>query len=69
MKPNILKSRKFWLAIFDLVVSLALYFTGKYAPIAAEDVKVVIYAIQPVFVALIASIAVEDAAFIKSQNQ
>jgi hypothetical protein len=66
MKPTIFKSRKFWLAVLDLVITLALYFTSKYAPMAAEDVKIVILAIQPVFVTLIAGIAAEDAAALKS---
>ena len=57
------KSRKFWRAILDLLVSLTLFFTAKYlAPEFAEDVKFVIAAIQPVFIMLIAGIAWEDAA-------
>ena len=45
----------------NTVISLILYFTGKYlAPAAADDIKVLIGALQPVFVAVIAGIFVED---------
>ena len=68
MKPNIFKSRKFWLMILDLVLSLALFFGAKYlAPVLFADVKYLIGALQPVFVFLIAAIAYEDAAFMRSQ--
>ena len=66
MKPSIFKRRKFWLVILDVGITLGLFFVGKYAPGVAEDMNVVIIAIQPVFVMLIAGIAIEDAAFIKS---
>ena len=59
---SLFKSRKFWLAMFDLVVSLTLFFVGKYASWVMEDVQAVIVAIQPVFVILIGSIAYEDGA-------
>jgi hypothetical protein len=67
MSPNpfssLLHSRKFWLLILDTVISLTLYFAGKYAdPSLAEDTKILIAALQPVFVAIIAAIAYEDAA-------
>ena len=59
----IFKSRKFWLMILDVAVSLASYFIGKYvAPDAAKDILYVIGLVQPVFVAVIIGIAVEDAA-------
>lgn len=66
MQPNpfasLLKSRKFWLMILDLVISLALYFVAKYAAApVAEDVKWVIGLIQPIFIAIISAIAYEDA--------
>jgi len=65
----IFKSRKFWTAIVDLVVSLVLYFTAKYAdPSLAEDIKFLIIAIQPVFMLVIAGIAYEDAAAKKAGN-
>ena len=60
---KIFKSRKFWTAIVDLVVSLVLYFTAKYAsPEMAEDVKFLIVSFQPVFLMIVAGIAYEDAA-------
>lgn len=60
---GLLKSRKFWLLVGDVVISLILYFTGKYlAPAIADDVKVTIGILQPVFVAVIVGIFVEDAA-------
>lgn len=60
---GLLQSRKFWLLVLDTTISLVMYFVGKYAtPALAEDIKIVIVALQPVFVAVIASIAYEDAA-------
>jgi len=47
--------------MFDLVVSLILYFVGKYAaPAMADDITYVIAAIQPVFLLVIGGIAYED---------
>jgi hypothetical protein len=58
---GLLRSRKFWVAMFDLGVSLVLYFSGKYlAPAVADDIKFVIAAIQPVFLLVIGGIAYED---------
>ena len=78
MQPNpfsaLLHSRKFWLMILDLVISLSLYFVAKYAAApVAEDVKWVIGLLQPIFVALISAIAYEDASLnaanaVKSQG-
>ena len=60
---GLLRSRKFLLLVLDTAISLVLYFVGKYAaPELAEDVKFVIAAYQPVFVAIIIAISVEDAA-------
>jgi len=71
MKPNpfsgLLHSRKFWLMIVDVFVSLSLYFVGKYLPGAFEDVKFAILALQPVVITVIIAIAVEDAAIKKAQ--
>lgn len=66
MQPNpfgsLVKSRKFWIMILDVVISLTTFFVTKYAgPEAQEIVKVVILAIQPVFLTLIGAIAYEDA--------
>lgn len=58
---NLIKSRKFWTLMMDLVISLILYFGGKYmAPSVMEDVRFFIGAMQPVFLFLIAAIAYED---------
>lgn len=66
---GLLRSRKFWLLILDLVITLVLYFTGKYAGgSVAEDTKMVIGAIQPLFIAVIVGVTVEDAAAKASGN-
>jgi hypothetical protein len=66
---SLFKSRKFWLMILDLVVSLTMFFVGKYADAALfDDIKFVIVALQPVFVTIIGAIAYEDAANIKAQG-
>lgn len=58
---SLLKSRKFWLAILDIVISTATYFITKYvAPEVAEDILWLIAAWQPVVIMLIAGIAIED---------
>lgn len=66
MTPNpfaaLLRSRKFWLTILDVVVSLTTYFVAKYLnPEVAKDVLTVVASLQPVFVTIIAAIAYEDA--------
>jgi len=59
----LIKSRKFWLMILDVVISTATYFITAYvSPEVAEQIIWVIGAWQPVIVALIIGIAVEDAA-------
>ena len=65
MQPNpflsLLKSRKFWLMILDLVVSGIIYFVPKYtAPEIAQDLLWLVAAIQPVFVTVIGAVAYED---------
>ena len=58
---GLLRSRKFLLLCLDTAISLVTFFVGTYAaPELSEDVKFVIAAYQPVFVALIAAIAYED---------
>ena len=59
----LLRSRKFWLMILDVVISTITYFVTAYvSPEIAEQIIWVIGAWQPVIVALIIGIAVEDAA-------
>ena len=66
---SLLQSRKFWLMIIDVVVSVATYFVVKYvAPEIAKDVMFLIGVMQPVVIALIVGIAVEDAAVKGSGN-
>jgi len=61
------KSRKFLLLLLDTVISIALYFTGKYLPGAEADIKFVILGLQPVVVALIFAIAWEDTKIVPAQ--
>ena len=56
------KSRKFWLLILDGVVSLALLVIGSFAPNFEELAHQLIAILQPIFVAVIVGIFVEDAA-------
>lgn len=58
----VIRSRKFQLLVLDVFVSLTLFFVSKYYPVALEDVKFVIGALQPVFISVIVGIAVEDGA-------
>lgn len=63
MKPNLFKSRKFWIMICDMSISTATYFITVYiAPELAKDILWVIAMWQPAVYALINSIGVEDAA-------
>ena len=62
-------SRKFLLLLFDVLVSLVLYFCNKYLPAAIfEDVDFVILALQPVVIAVIVAIAWEDAAYKRARS-
>jgi len=48
---------KFWTAVVDTVVSLALYFVGKYGPAGLlDDMKFAIVALQPIFALVIAGV-------------
>lgn len=59
----LLKSRKFWLMVFDVVVSTATYLISNLIdPVLAERIIWLIGAWQPVIIAVIVGIAVEDAA-------
>ena len=60
---KLLRSRKFLTLILDTVVSLAIYFTTKYAaPMLAEDILMVIGLLQPIVLAVIVMWGVDDAA-------
>ena len=67
-KPLIWKSRKFWIMVFDIVVSTATYFLTAYAaPDVAKNILWVIATWQPITIAVIVSIAAEDVAYLNSQ--
>lgn len=66
MKSPLLKSRKFWIMLVDVIVSITTYFVTKYSnPEAAKDVLFLIGAIQPVILAVIASITFQNVEHIK----
>lgn len=57
----LLKSRKFWLVMLDVLISTLTYFVTKYAaPTLAEDIHWLILSWQPVFALIIGAIAYED---------
>jgi len=59
---NLLGNEKFWIAVFDMVITVSLFFVGKYlGESALEDLGIVIVAIQPVFVILIAYMSSTEA--------
>ncbi len=59
----ILKSRKFWIAVFDVVISCLTYFIPKYTdPILGGHILWLIAAWQPIFYALITGTTQEDLA-------
>lgn len=58
---SLLHSRKFWIMLVDLVISSASYFIAKYvAPQTGNDIMWLIGSWQPVIIALITGIAIED---------
>ena len=62
-KPNLFKSRKFWIMIFDVVVSLVVTIGGWYlAPAVLDRIISIIAILQPTILLLIAAIAYEDKA-------
>jgi hypothetical protein len=60
---SLLRSRKFLLMLVDVVISLILYFGGKYlGPAVFEDINTIIVLLQPVIISVIVGIAIEDSA-------
>ena len=57
---RLLQSRRFWLAVMDAVISIALYFAAKSGMAAVEDVRFLIVTMQPVVVILIVAFTYED---------
>jgi len=55
-------SRKFLLLMLDTAVSLLLWGAGMWFPESVENVNELILIMQPVFIAVITGIAIEDAA-------
>ncbi len=60
------KSRRFWLLVADAIFTLATYFIGKYAGLGADDWLKIAGVLQPVVIAVIIGLTVEDAARIKA---
>ena len=64
---SLLRSRKFWIMIADVLISTATYFVGHYvSPELGENIIWLIGSWQPVVYAVIAGIATEDAASISA---
>lgn len=63
---SLFSSRKFLLLIFDVISSLAIYFVGKYAGAAIEDLRFVIAVLQPLWLLVVGAIAVQNVAGIKA---
>ena len=60
---NMFRSRKFLTLLLDTAVSLVVFFVTKYAaPTLADDILVVLGALQPVVLSVIVMWGVEDAA-------
>lgn len=58
---SIWKSRKFWLAVADVLFSTAVYFVTQYAaPEVGKDILWLIGTYQPVVIALITSYTVQN---------
>lgn len=66
---GLLRSRKFWLALLDVLISTALFFIGKYAGAATDDLKFLIAAYQPVIVMVIIGITQEDKAKLEAHAE
>jgi hypothetical protein len=56
------KTQKFLIMVLDTVISLTLFFVSKNVPNMLEDVKFLIGALQPMFIAIITAVAVEGVA-------
>lgn len=55
------KDAKFLILLLDTIISIVLYFVGKYAGAGLfDDIQFLIYALQPVFLAVIAAIAAQE---------
>jgi hypothetical protein len=62
------ESRRFWLLVLDTVISISLYFVGRYAVAQAEDLKFLMLALQPIFIAVILGYTSDNAAEIRANG-
>jgi hypothetical protein len=68
-KPSVFKSRKFWIMIFDVLVSLTVTVGGWYlAPAILDKVVAIIAILQAPVLFVIGAIAYEDGKVIENQN-
>ena len=57
----LLRSRKFWILVLDVIVSSVLFFGAKYiAPVAFEDVKFIIGVLQAPVLFLITAYTIQN---------
>jgi len=60
---SLMKSRKFWLMMFDLLISVTVFFVTKYAgPAYSDDALFLIGVMQAPILFVIMGITVEDSA-------
>jgi hypothetical protein len=66
---DLLMSRKFWIMVVDVVVSIVSFFVTKYAaPDMAKDVLFLIATVQPVVIAVIVAITVQNVEGIRKET-
>lgn len=66
---DLLKSRQFWTAIVGAVATLTVFFVGKYAFAALEDVQTVLNVLLPIVLVMIAAYTVDDVAKTNARAQ
>lgn len=65
---SLFRDQKFLILLLDTVIMITLYFVGKYAGVGLfDDIQLLIYALQPVFLAIIAAIAVKETIIAKAE--
>lgn len=57
---GLLQSRRFLTMVIYAVISVILYFVGKYFQVAADDVKFLIATLLPIALALVAAFTIDD---------
>lgn len=66
---DLLYSRKFWIMVLDMIISIVTYFTTKYVnPDAAKDVLTLIAILQPVILFVIGAITLQNIEGQKASN-